>query len=70
MRKFVLILVVLVMVSSVVFARGGQDAGGKVQIALLMRNMDEQFLKDYSDHVKKLAAQTVSILLFLEANFT
>jgi ABC-type sugar transport system substrate-binding protein len=32
-------------------------AASKVQIALLMRNMDEQFLKDYSDNVKKLAAE-------------
>jgi len=49
----------LLMVSSMVFARGAQDAGasGGVQIALLMRNMDEQFLKDYSDNVRKLAAE-------------
>ena len=58
MKKLVLILVVLLAVSSVVFARGGQSAGGgKPQIALLMRNMDEQFLKDYSDNIKKLAAE-------------
>jgi len=51
--------VVLLAVSSVAFARGGQDAGGsgKPQIALLMRNVDEQFLKDYSDNVRKLAAE-------------
>jgi ABC-type sugar transport system substrate-binding protein len=48
-------MVALLAVSATVFA-GGQKAGGKVQIALLMRNMDEQFLKDYSDNVKKLAA--------------
>ena len=61
MKKFLLIMVVLLAVSSVVFAGGGgQKAGGdsgKLQIALLMRNMDEQFLKDYSDNVKKLAAE-------------
>ncbi|MDR0497496.1 MAG: substrate-binding domain-containing protein [Treponema sp.] len=57
MKRILLILVVLIMVSTVVFARGGQSAGsGKVQIALMMRNIDEQFLKDYSDHVRKLAA--------------
>jgi len=62
MKKIALILVVLFAASSMVFAGGsGQSAGsgsgsGKVQIALLMRNMDEQFLKDYSDNVKKLAA--------------
>jgi ABC-type sugar transport system substrate-binding protein len=58
--KRVILAVLLVLLSlSVVFA-GGQKAGGtgsgKVQIALLMRNMDEQFLKDYSDNIKKLAA--------------
>jgi len=59
MKKIMLILVVLLAVSSVAFARGGQDAGGsgKPQIALLMRNVDEQFLKDYSDNVRKLAAE-------------
>jgi len=59
MKKLALILVVLIAVSSVVFAAGGQSSGGgsgKTQIALLMRNVDEQFLKDYSDNVRKLAA--------------
>jgi len=58
MKKLALILVVLLMVSSMVFA-AGQKAGesGKVQIALIMRNVDEQFLKDYSDNVRKLATQ-------------
>jgi ABC-type sugar transport system substrate-binding protein len=60
MRKLTLLLVVLLVVSSVVFATGAaQSAGGsgRTQIALLMRNMDEQFLKDYSDNVRKLAAE-------------
>ncbi len=60
MKKIALILVVLLAVSSAVFAGGGQQAAGgsgRVQIALLMRNMDEQFLKDYSDNVRKLAAE-------------
>ena len=61
MKRIMLILVVMLAVSSLVFGAGaGQKAGGggsgKVQIALMMRNMDEQFLKDYSDVVKKLAA--------------
>jgi len=51
MKKIALILVVLLVATSVVFA-----ADAKVQIALMMRNMDEQFLKDYSDNIKKLAA--------------
>ena len=59
MKRLFLVLVVLLAVSTVVFARGAQSAGGSggVQIALMMRNMDEQFLKDYSDNVRKLAAE-------------
>ncbi|MCL2270741.1 MAG: substrate-binding domain-containing protein [Treponema sp.] len=60
MKKIALILVVLMAVSTAVFAGGGgQKAGdsGKVRIALMMRNVDEQFLKDYSDNVRKLAAE-------------
>ncbi len=63
MKKIALILVVLLALSSVLFlsCKKKEDAaaGGssKVQIALLMRNMDEQFLKDYSDNVRKLAAE-------------
>jgi len=43
-------MVILLVVSSFAFAQAN------VRIALLMRNMDEQFLKDYSDNVRKLAA--------------
>jgi ABC-type sugar transport system substrate-binding protein len=58
MKKILLILVVLLAVSSVVFAGGGQSTdSGKPKIALMMRNVDEQFLKDYADNVRKLAAQ-------------
>ncbi|MDR1949107.1 MAG: substrate-binding domain-containing protein [Spirochaetaceae bacterium] len=61
MKKLALVLVVLFAVSALVFAAGGGQQGGarsgKVQIALLMRNMDEQFLKDYSESVRKLAAE-------------
>jgi ABC-type sugar transport system substrate-binding protein len=58
MKRITLILVVLLAASSIVFA-GGQKAGdsGKVRIALMMRNMNEQFLKDYADNAKKLADQ-------------
>jgi ABC-type sugar transport system substrate-binding protein len=58
MKKIALILVVLLAVSSAVFAAGGgQKDDGKVRIALIMRNMNEQFLKDYADNVQKLAVQ-------------
>jgi len=58
MKKITLILVVLLAVSSMVFAGAQQEASsGNVKIALMMRNVDEQFLKDYADNVRKLAAQ-------------
>jgi ABC-type sugar transport system substrate-binding protein len=58
MKKIALVLAVLMVVSTLAFA-GGQQGGasGKTQIALLMRNMDEQFLKDYSENVRKLATE-------------
>ncbi|MDR0554526.1 MAG: substrate-binding domain-containing protein [Treponema sp.] len=63
MKKIALGLVVLFAVSTLAFASGStQSKGGgtsgsaSVRIALLMRNMDEQFLKDYSDNIRKLAA--------------
>jgi len=58
MKKFALVLLVLILVSSMFFTgcqRGGND--GSVRIALLMRNVDEQFLKDYADNVRILAEQ-------------
>lgn len=61
MKKLSLILAVLLVLSLVVITGCGGSktaaGSGKVQIALMMRNMDEQFLKDYSDNVKKLAAE-------------
>ncbi|MDR2553172.1 MAG: substrate-binding domain-containing protein [Treponema sp.] len=58
MKKLALGLAVL-LAAAMVFTgcKKPEEGSGKVQIALLMRNMDEQFLKDYSDNVKKLAAE-------------
>ncbi|MDR2552244.1 MAG: substrate-binding domain-containing protein [Treponema sp.] len=62
MKKIALITAVFLAASALVFAGGGGQrsgggaAAGSVRIALLMRNMDEQFLKDYSDNIRKLAA--------------
>ncbi|MDR1419904.1 MAG: substrate-binding domain-containing protein [Treponema sp.] len=55
MKKLVVALLVLMTACT----RPGQDSGKSesVQIALLMRNIDEQFLKDYSENVRKLAAE-------------
>ncbi|MDR1446354.1 MAG: substrate-binding domain-containing protein [Treponema sp.] len=62
MKKIALVLLVLLMVASVFACRrqqGGQasSGAGAPRIALLMRNMDEQFLKDYSDNIRKLASE-------------
>ena len=59
MKRFVWVLMVLLILGLVFTGcQKKESAGsGKVQIALLMRNMDEQFLKDYSDNVRKLAAE-------------
>ncbi|MFP3043218.1 substrate-binding domain-containing protein [Treponema primitia] len=61
MKKITLAIMALVVAAAMVFV-GCQkktsvpEAGGKTKIALLMRNMDEQFLKDYSEAVRKFAA--------------
>ena len=59
MKKITLVLVVLLALGLALTGcqKKAESGSGKVQIALLMRNMDEQFLKDYSDNVKKLAAE-------------
>jgi ABC-type sugar transport system substrate-binding protein len=59
MKKFLMILVVLLALGFVLTGCNKKaDSGrGKTQIALMIRNVDEQFLKDYADNVRKLAAQ-------------
>jgi ABC-type sugar transport system substrate-binding protein len=61
MKKFsVLSMILAVAIAAAVLFVGctpKDTGGGKVQIALLMRNMDEQFLKDYSESVRRLAAE-------------
>ncbi|MDR2363748.1 MAG: substrate-binding domain-containing protein [Spirochaetaceae bacterium] len=83
MKKMVLILAVLFAVSALVFAggggqqSGGQQSGGqsggaqasaRPQIALLMRNMNEQFLKDYAENIRRLAAEKGVDLNVQDAN--
>jgi len=70
-KKLVLILFTFIMASSLIFA-GGQKAqkssvGGKFQLALLLRNTEEQFLIDYSDNISKLAAQQKVDLVVMDA---
>jgi len=54
-RIFAIMLVVLVLCAAMTGCQKKESGG--VQIALLMRNMDEQFLKDYSDNIRNLAAE-------------
>ena len=57
MRKIALVLAMLLLVSMAVFAGGRRQADDQVRIALMMRNMDEQFLADYAANVMRLAAE-------------
>jgi ABC-type sugar transport system substrate-binding protein len=61
MKKIALVFAILFTASVLVFANGGQQSGGgssdaKVKMVLLMRNMNEQFLKDYSENMRKIAS--------------
>jgi methyl-galactoside transport system substrate-binding protein len=56
-KILVSILVALIVISSV-FAGGKQDAAAsKIVIGALIRNLDEQFLADYTANLKDLAAR-------------
>jgi ABC-type sugar transport system substrate-binding protein len=59
MKKILLIMTVVLALGIVLTGCQKKQStdSGKVRIALIMRNMDEQFLKDYSDNVRKLAAE-------------
>jgi ABC-type sugar transport system substrate-binding protein len=63
MKKITAIVAVLLVLGLVLTGckkKESSESAGKgdaVKIALMMRNVDEQFLKDYSDNVRKLAAE-------------
>jgi len=63
MKKLWLVLAVVLAASMLLVSCGGKKeeaaggAGEKIKITLLMRNMNEQFLKDYADNVRKIAAE-------------
>jgi len=58
MKKTVAILLVLALVCTGLFAQGGKEAADDtVKIGALIRNLNEQFVKDYADNLRKLAEE-------------
>ncbi len=58
MKKLVAVLLVLALLGTAVFAQGSSEAkSDKVKIGALIRNLNEQFVKDYADNLRKLAAE-------------
>ncbi len=56
MKKTVAILLVLALVCTGIFAQGSSESSSTVKIGALIRNLNEQFVKDYADNLRKLAA--------------
>jgi ABC-type sugar transport system substrate-binding protein len=57
-KRILVILLILAVVGGTVFAQGGKEssASGAIKMGALIRNLNEQFVKDYSENLKKLAA--------------
>jgi ABC-type sugar transport system substrate-binding protein len=70
LRKIALIMVVMLLVCTAVFARPGADssAGGRVRITALIRNLNEQFVKDYAENLQRLAREHNVELNLQDAN--
>ena len=70
MKRLGLVLAVLVFAAAAVFANGSKDgaAGGKVVMGALIRNLNETFLRDYADNLKKMAAENKVELKLLDGN--
>jgi methyl-galactoside transport system substrate-binding protein len=67
-----LIAVALLALAAFAFANGNAQAaapaaGGKVVIGALIRNLDEQFVRDYADNLQKIAAAKGVDLKLLDA---
>jgi len=56
MKRCVLVLGLVALMVGTVWAGGRRD-DGVARIGLLMRNTHEQFLSDYTDHVRRMAAE-------------
>lgn len=59
MKKMLTILLVLALACTGVFAQGSSEPAKSdtVKIGALIRNLNEQFVKDYADNLQKLAAE-------------
>ena len=57
MKRLMFVFLAVLLVAGAAFAGGQQDDVKKVTIGALIRNTDEQFVADYADVLKKLAAE-------------
>ena len=60
MKKSIIVLLVLVFALTPMFAQGGAETAKKtdtIKIGALIRNLNEQFVKDYAENLKALAAK-------------
>lgn len=69
MKKLIVAALVLMTAVNFTFANGQQEAAGpeKVVIGALIRNTDEQFVADYAENLKKLAAEANVELKLLDS---
>jgi ABC-type sugar transport system substrate-binding protein len=69
MKKTMVILAALVLVCAVAFA-GGQksSSGGGIKVTALIRNLNEQFVKDYAENLRRLAREKNVELNIQDAN--
>lgn len=54
-KKLMVMMMILAMVVPTLFAQGQNESGGKVKVGALIRNLNEQFVKDYADNLVALA---------------
>lgn len=66
MKKALVALMVLVLAVGTVFAQGGAEATGKIKMAGIIRNQNEQFVVNYTENLKKVAAANNVDLVILD----
>lgn len=71
MKKMVAVLSVAAITAGMVFASGAGESGGggkKIVMGALIRNLNETFVRDYADNLKKLAGENNVELKLLDGN--